>query len=261
MTWRPIAESGVDFEFNTAFGSPSMLGSLVSASMQSGPAWDISFPDNVDRNIRVTVQTYDSQVAFDEAPSVFTFRPLVGADVEVVNEIEGATAEFEPNPVSGRGHTVSYSPGNGVETVRDEAYSMLVEVEAVVGCQELGRVTRALVSGYTRARVHDSKLYPNERRCLVANFNGAIPRGLTIARAEWRMDVQNSVSMADARIQGREAQVMITAAYRGEAVLRCEVTLDNGEVYNQLFRVCVLPGPWFGDERTAVGPLVLVVEA
>jgi hypothetical protein len=123
-----------------------------------------------------------------------------------------------------------------------------------VACDEIGRVSRAIVSAHNRTRVHNTRLYPREKRCLVANFNGAIPPGRSIVTATWEMEYASSVSIANPSIVGRSAQVMIQACYRGRQAMRCQVELDNGEIYNQLFLVEVLDGPYFTDEATAPGP-------
>lgn len=130
MTWRPISESGIEFVFNDTFGTVSMAGSVVTAPLNSGPAWNISIGDGtVDYSIRVTVQSYQSDEVFDEEVSAFRFEVVAGGDTFVDNEITGNTTEFSPNPVTGTGWVVDYIPGNGVETVRDEAYTMLVELD------------------------------------------------------------------------------------------------------------------------------------
>ena len=131
-------------------------------------------------------------------------------------------------------------------------------------CTELGRVTRCYVSGYQRARVHDSRLVRGESRCLVANFNGAIPPGRTIASVTWRTNQYQSVYMANARIPegAREVAVDITAQTGSRAWVKCEATMDNGEVYTQLFTIEVLGSPWFACETApSIGPSVLTAEA
>lgn len=131
-----------------------------------------------------------------------------------------------------------------------------------VSCEEHGRVTRAYVSGYQRARVHRAQLVRGERRCLVANFNGAIPPARSIVSATWRTNHPYGVSMSDARIDGRETTVNITAQVGLGAEIKCQVTLDNGEVYNQLFVIRVFTGPWFRDEtQPPAGPYELTATA
>lgn len=132
----------------------------------------------------------------------------------------------------------------------------------VGACEELGRVTRAYVSGYQRDRIHNSRLVRGEKRCLVANFNGAIPPARTIASVTWRTNQGQSVYMENARIDGREVTVNITAQIGGGAWVKCDVTLDNGEVYNQLFAIEVRDAPWFsGEAQMGVGPQVLTATA
>lgn len=122
---------------------------------------------------------------------------------------------------------------------------------------DLGRATTSYVSAHDRTRVHASRLFPNERRSLIANFNGAIPEALSIVSVVWRMDPVYAVAMADAEVTARTSQVTITACWPGRAGIRCEVTLDNGEVYNQLFAVDVQCGPWFADTPLSAGPASL----
>lgn len=144
-------------------------------------------------------------------------------------------------------------------------YTMAPGVEPIIAdCEEYGRATRAFVSGYQRDRVHQSRLVRGEKRCLVANFNGAIPPGRTIASAIWRCDQPYAVAMAAGRIfeNDRSTAVDITAQYGNRARIKCQVTLDNGEVYNQLFMVRVFTSPWFqGETQPAAGPYDLTVTA
>lgn len=130
-----------------------------------------------------------------------------------------------------------------------------------IGCTELGRVTRCYVSGYTRNRVHDSRLTRGELRCLVANYNGAIDKARTITSVTWRMNPSLSVLMSNARIApgAREVALDIRAIWCGDAAIKCEATMDNGEVYAQLFRVSVDDSPWFdGDQPATSGPTMLI---
>jgi hypothetical protein len=127
-------------------------------------------------------------------------------------------------------------------------------------CDELGRVTRAYVSAYQRDRIHRSRLVRGEKRCLVANFNGAIPASRSIVSATWRVQQGQAMFMESAKAAARESSVVITAGLGHEAAVKCQVTLDNGEVYNQLFVVTVQDSPWFQGETTpALGPYELMV--
>lgn len=137
------------------------------------------------------------------------------------------------------------------------------EPVVVPACEELGRTTRAYVSGYQRTRVHRSRLVRGEKRCLVADFNGAIPAARSIASVTWRATNPSAAFMADAGVVegGRSARVDVTAG-AGCSRIKCEVTLDNGEVYNQLFEVASQSGPWFqGESALQTGPYELTAVA
>lgn len=132
--------------------------------------------------------------------------------------------------------------------------------QPVSDCTELGRVTRCYVSGYQRVRVHESRLVRGESRCLVANFNGAVDAARTITSVTWQCQQPYIVAMSNARIPegAREVAVDMAAQLPGCAWLKCIATLDNGEVYTQLFRVIVRGGPWFDGETTpSAGPTSL----
>lgn len=133
----------------------------------------------------------------------------------------------------------------------------------VVDCDEIGRVSKANASAYYRTRVHDTRLMLGEKRCLVANFNGAIAAARTIASVKWRTFAGYVAIMADARIQSdqRSTAVDVTANWIGDASIRCEATLDNGEVYIQPFRVSVSGDPIYLPVQTTVGPLELTATA
>lgn len=115
---------------------------------------------------------------------------------------------------------------------------------------DLGRATRAFVSAYDRSRAVGVRLYPTETRALVADFNGAFSADRTIVTAVWDLDPAGYAGMASSAIaeDQRSTSVQLTAGRQGRVRMRCQVTLDNGEVMNQLFVVDVLPGPlWAGD--------------
>lgn len=119
---------------------------------------------------------------------------------------------------------------------------------------DLGRTTKAYVSGYARDRVHSSRLYATEKRSLVADFSGAVPAGSTIASIVWNMDCPYSVAMSAAAIDGLQARCLIQAIWPGWQPMRCLATLASGEVYSQLFMVQVQPAPYFGDSGMTAGP-------
>lgn len=127
---------------------------------------------------------------------------------------------------------------------------------------ELGRETRAYVSAYDRTKVHQSRLYRFERRCLIANFNGAIPRLRTIVAATWRTDAPEVGVISNAQIAalGRETTVTFASQLGGWANIRVDATLDNGEIYTQVFRINVREASYFfNDPPSQTGPFSLTV--
>ena len=140
-----------------------------------------------------------------------------------------------------------------------EVYDLDVTLTPIVAaCTELGRVTRCYVSGYQRTRIHESRLVRGEKRCLVANFNGAFDLARTITSVIWRCEQPYAAVMSNARVFPREVAVDVTAQLPGCSLIKCLATLDNGEVYTQLFRVLVMDAAWFDiDPGATAGPLSL----
>lgn len=126
----------------------------------------------------------------------------------------------------------------------------------------VGRSTRAYVSGYQRARVHVGTVRRQEKRYLVADFNAAIPAGVTITSATWRTTNPWSMSMSLPTISGREVSVLVDFQNSGRGAIKATITLSNGEVYNQLFEYIVRDAPWF-DEPFALtaGPFSVTATA
>lgn len=126
-------------------------------------------------------------------------------------------------------------------------------------CDEIGRTSRAVGSAYYRTRIHDCRLMMGEKRCLVVDFNGVISSARTVASIVWRCDFGYIAQMSNARIQSdnRSAAVDILANWIGDSVLQCAATLDNGEVYMQMFRVDVSGDPIFMPAVSGNGPTVL----
>lgn len=130
---------------------------------------------------------------------------------------------------------------------------------------DLGRATTAYVSGYQLDRVHQARMVRGATRSLVANFNGAIPPGSLIASATWRCLVPQSIAMSDAVISEdqRSTSVKIAAQIGCGTTVKCQVTLDTGEIYNQVYWLRVFTSPWFMGEVSppATGPYELTITA
>lgn len=128
---------------------------------------------------------------------------------------------------------------------------------------DLGRSTTAYVSGYQLDRVHQARMVRGAARQLVANFNGAIPADSLIVSAIWRVLIPQSIFMSDAAISDdqRSSSVHIVAQIGCGTTVKCQVTLDTGEVYNQVFGLRVWQSPFFMGEQTSppIGPYELTV--
>lgn len=128
----------------------------------------------------------------------------------------------------------------------------------------MSRATKAYVSAYDLSRVHQSSLYRFAKRPYVANFNGAMAAGRTIVSATWRIDSPEIAVMSDAAISDdqRETSILLAAQLGGFATIRAEVTLDDGAVLNQVFRVNVREAsPFIDDPVIQSGPYSLTVTA
>lgn len=182
------------------------------------------------------------------------YEMYAGGDLEYYNNGESSHRQ-------GFGHRLGFTADaeeSASQTVSASAYSPgvifalppLTDTPVVATCEEFGRATRAYVSAYDRSRVHQSRLYRFEKRCLVANFNGAIPSARTIVSAVWRTDAPYIGVMSSPLISAnqRETTVLLQTQLGGWMNVRAEVTLDNGEIYNQAYRVNVREAGLFNDD-------------
>lgn len=121
-------------------------------------------------------------------------------------------------------------------------------VSMLVGtCDELGRVTRNVVSGYTLSRPTVTRVRRMAKRCVVANFNGALTKGRTIVAVRWETTSPWAIFMENARIISgqRQSAVDVTFNFAGWGGVLCTATLDNGEVYNAEFSFTVTDSPLY----------------
>lgn len=261
MPWVPIQSSGLSFEFAAvdSFDTATLgVDSVVSGADVGGSPGSWTLTLAAPTNIRVTTQSYSDNSISD--PALFTWQP---GDVQVVNENPGPFPEsflpavFEVGPATSLTFQFGFVEQAG-------SFDFLIEVDAVAPtpnppCEELGRATRNYVSGYQRDRVFRGSLYASERRCLVTNFNGAIPAGRSIVSATWQTWDTANCYMASPAINGREVQVIVTAQYAGHCRIRVDVTLDNDEVYSAWHVIRVQPAPYFNNPGWVTGPSSLTV--
>lgn len=258
MAWVPLAESEIEYDFQPT-DNAQLVGSVISHEPGGSAGWSLQLFQAA--TLRVTAQSFTGH------DGAATDRFLWGGSGEQFNTAPDPTAEWLPSPFTAADIPAEdglvFSPGNA-ET--EPEFAFLIEVEVpdpvVEVCDEIGRVSRVPVSAHNRTRVASVRLFPGERRCLVANFNGAIAPGRTIVRADWQAEGTWSVSLADAAIiaVGRQAKAMLSAHSCGETTIQVTVTLDNGEVYNQLFVAEVYYQP-FEPASLPVGSASLSVTA
>lgn len=273
MAWVGINTSGVAYTFGptlpfaaTGAGTLDFAGDVLTGvdfSMSnaglSPPGWALTF--STAQQVRVTVQAFSSAAYDPAAPAAITSAT---APLDA-NPTQTSTSAMSPTVAEATGSTGLAYTEPGIEG-GPSSFQILIEVwvepaAVVEPCEELGRTTRAYVSGYHLARTHRSRMVRGVRRCLTANFNGAIPKSRSITAVTWRCDVPQCIYMRDAAIVtgGREVRVNITAQLGAECRVKCEATLDNGEVYNQVFVLYVRNSPWFFGEvaSPATGPYEL----
>lgn len=211
--------------------------------------------------------TFGGSLLFSNEDSLPGFLLLVNPGVSVLGSVpltSGQTAEFEFEAFAGSRLIIANSD---VENSSPTSYYGINAIAtpasvAASACQELGRVTRAYVSGYDRARVHIGTVRRQERRCIVANFNGAIQPERSIASVVWRCTSPWVTYMRDPSIFERDAQVMVDFQNPGWGALKATVTLDNGEIYNQTFEYTVRDAPWFMENYAPIaGPYTVTATA
>jgi len=152
---------------------------------------------------------------------------------------------YTPTPNFAGFDSFTYTGTSGGVTSSPATIS--ITVDAVAPCQELGRTTRNYVSGYTLSRQAVTRVRRQAKRCVIANFNGALPAGRTIVSARWETTSPWSVYMSNPRIAHgqRETMIDISFNFAGWGGVLCTVTLDNGELYNAEFSFTVIDSPLY----------------
>lgn len=129
-------------------------------------------------------------------------------------------------------------------------------------CTELGRTTRIYVTGYNLCRVASTRVRRFAKRCLVADFNGAIPKGSLITQVTWECTSPWSTIMSNPRviIGQRKVAVDVSFNFAGWGGVKASVLLDNGETYNAEGSFTVLDAPLYPSATydSANGPYQLV---
>lgn len=132
-------------------------------------------------------------------------------------------------------------------------------------CNEIGRISRCYVTAYSLDRPQTLKARRYQKRCLVGDFNGAIPVGNVITEARFDCSGPWAVNMSNPRIiiGQRKAAVDISMNYAGWSGIRMQVTLDNGDVYECEWSITVTNVPLYPNDSypQVSGPFTLTVTA
>lgn len=175
-------------------------------------------------------------------------------------QVNGQTIQYIPNQGYSGPDSLTYT--GTIDGITSNVATIAITMLPPAPCDELGRVTRAYVSGYQRDRVHRSDLVRGEARCLCAEFRGAINPARSIVSVQWMCQQPYAIFMSNARISGTECAVTISAQAASWCYMKCIATLDNGEQYTQLFYLTIRSAPYFFGEifPTMSGPTILTAQ-
>lgn len=120
----------------------------------------------------------------------------------------------------------------------------------------MSRTTKILASAYDRARLHDIRVTPTERRLMVIDLKAVTDAARTIVSAVVELDVSGVATLSDGAISGRTVQCRITGWRSGCVGGRAVMTLDDGDKYAQQFVVRVAGTDFDADPQPA-GSLML----
>jgi hypothetical protein len=125
----------------------------------------------------------------------------------------------------------------------------------------VSRTSTAYASDYQRTRQQRVTLPRGEVRTLVANYNGVLEAGETIATATWRLTHAGVLSAAAIASDGRSTSVTVqAAASRGN--VKVEALTSTGRLLPVEYQLEVQTSPWFNGESTIQsGPQTLTVSA
>lgn len=116
------------------------------------------------------------------------------------------------------------------------------------------RATTAYASKYQLDRVHETDLYRAAKVRLTVDFGGALGAE-TISTVRWYTSAPWSTILSAPAISGKRVTVFVQGSLPDLSMLKCEVTLSNGEVRNQFWRVRVGESNYYGGETIpAAGP-------
>lgn len=256
VTWNVPQSSSAPFELllNAGSGCNSDTMTVTPPAIVEPVAPNEAF--TIDQNsppVNVTpVITVSNQPVIPDSLAVMS-APINGT-VGVI----GVAMTYTPN--TGFTGTDSFTYQATVGLLESNVATVTITV-VVPDCEELGRITKSYVSGYTAARPEARRVRRFSKRCVVAEFNGAIAPDCTIVHVRFDTTSPWSVLMSNPRIQssGRSVAIDVAFNFAGWGGIQATVRLSNGEVYNQELQFTVLdrplyPGAIYND---ANGPYTL----
>lgn len=117
------------------------------------------------------------------------------------------------------------------------------------------RISTATVSKYQRDRIHASHVMRGEKFTLSTNLAGAVDPNATITAVTWRVNNPQSLILASATRAAKSTTLTTTAGYGTGATIKCQCSLSDGSIVEQLFRVRVTDYPYFmGETLPVTGP-------
>lgn len=218
----------------------------------------IFVPDETLNMAQGVVSTVSPAVYSDGSPVTPSSLQIVTGALNGIVSVSGSSLVYTPNgDFHGQDSCTFQAVVSGV-TSNTATMTFLVNATA---CDDLGRVTRSFVSGYTASRAETHRVRRFSRRTVTANFNGALAKGRTITHVRWDCTSPWSIFMENARIIAGQRQVAVDVSYNfaGWGGLLATVTLDNGELFNQEFFYTVIDRPLYPGAvyNSANGPYVL----
>lgn len=201
-------------------------------------------------------------ITYNGSPVTPTSLAIVNAPTGGVAAVSGVSLLYTPNANYFGSDSFTYEAVYGGITSNVATVGVIV---MPADCTELGRVTRSFVSGYTASRVETRRIRRFSKRCVVADFNGAMPAGVTITHVRWDCTSPWSIFMANPRVESSGRKVAIDASFNfaGSGGLLATATWSNGEITNAEFDFTVLDRPLYPGAvyDSANGPYVLEADA
>lgn len=129
----------------------------------------------------------------------------------------------------------------------------------------MSRTFTGYASAYSANQTQVRTVRRAATRTLVANFNGALDAGRTIASVEWACTAPWVTKLSNAAINAaaRSVSVDVVFNYSGLGDIKATITLDDGARLNYEFAFTVTDAPLYPSDTfdTAAGPYSITADA